>query len=34
DVETGEALCLPAVDRIETYEVKVDGDDIYVLIED
>ncbi len=34
DVETGEALCLPAVDRIETYEVKVEADDIYVLIED
>lgn len=34
DVETGEALCLPAVDRIETYEVKVEDDDIYVLIPD
>ena len=34
DIESGEALCLPAVDRIETYEVKVEGDDICVLIED
>ncbi len=34
DVESGKALCLPAVDRIETYEVKIEGDDIYVLIED
>lgn len=34
DVKTGEALCLPAVDRIETYDVKVEGDDIYILIED
>ena len=34
DIETGEALCLPAVDRIETYKLKVEGDDIYVLIED
>ena len=34
DVETGEALCLPATDAVETYSVKVEGDDIYVLIED
>ena len=34
DVKTGEALCLPAVDRIETYDVKVEGDDIYIHIED
>jgi len=34
DVETGEALCLPAVDGVETFEVKVEGDDIYILIED
>ena len=34
DVETGDALCLPATDAVETYNVKVDGDDIYVLIED
>ena len=34
DVESGEALCLPATDRIETYEVKIEGDDILVLIED
>ncbi|MCI0480879.1 MAG: hypothetical protein L0213_04745 [Candidatus Dadabacteria bacterium] len=34
DVETGEALCLPATDAVETYDVKVEGDDIYVLIED
>lgn len=34
NVETGEALCLPAVDEIETYEVKVEGDDIYVLLPD
>ncbi|MEM7008681.1 MAG: non-heme iron oxygenase ferredoxin subunit [Thermodesulfobacteriota bacterium] len=34
DVESGEALCLPAVDRIETFKLKVDGDDIYVLVED
>lgn len=34
NVETGEALCLPAVDGIGTYEVKVDGDDIYILLPD
>lgn len=34
DVETGKALCLPAIDDVETYDVKVEGDDIYVLIED
>ena len=34
DVETGEALCLPATDAVETYDVKVEGDDIYVLMED
>jgi len=33
-VETGKALCLPATDDVETYKVKVDGDDLYVLIED
>ncbi|GJM15711.1 MAG: benzene 1,2-dioxygenase [Thermodesulfobacteriota bacterium] len=34
NVETGEALCLPAVDGIETYEVKIEGDDIYILLPD
>lgn len=34
DVETGDALCLPATDAVETYDVKIEGDDIYVLIED
>ena len=34
DVETGDALCLPAIDAVETFDVKVEGDDIYVLIED
>ena len=34
DVETGAALCLPATDAVETYDVKVEGDDIYVLMED
>ncbi len=34
NIETGEALCLPAVDGIETYEVKVEDDDIYILLPD
>lgn len=34
DVETGAALCLPATDPVETYQVKVEDGDIYVLIED
>ena len=34
NVETGEALCLPAVDDVETFELKVEGDDMYILIED
>ncbi|MFI5323245.1 MAG: non-heme iron oxygenase ferredoxin subunit [Thermodesulfobacteriota bacterium] len=34
DVETGDALCLPATDAVETFDVKVEGGDIYVLIED
>lgn len=34
DVETGEALCLPAVDGVETFELKIQGEDIFILIED
>ncbi len=34
NIVTGGALCLPAVDGVETFEVKVEGDDIYILIED
>ncbi len=34
NVETGEALCLPAIDGVETYQVKVEGEDLLVLIED
>ena len=33
NVRTGEALCLPAIDPVETFELKVDGDDIYILID-
>jgi 3-phenylpropionate/trans-cinnamate dioxygenase ferredoxin component len=33
NVRTGEALCMPAVEPVETYELKVDRDDIYVLLD-
>jgi nitrite reductase/ring-hydroxylating ferredoxin subunit len=33
DVRTGRALRLPAIKPIRTYEVKVEGDDIYVALE-
>lgn len=32
-VKTGEVLCLPAVVPIPRYEVKVEGDDIFVSVE-
>ena len=32
DVKSGEAKCLPATDPIEVYELKVEGDDIYVKV--
>ena len=34
NVETGEVLCLPAVDDLETFELKIEGEDIYIFIED
>jgi len=33
NVKTGEALCLPAIESVETYELRVNGDDIYILID-
>lgn len=30
DVRTGAALCLPAVTPVPTFEVKVEGKDIYI----
>ncbi|MFN2107956.1 MAG: non-heme iron oxygenase ferredoxin subunit [Candidatus Promineifilaceae bacterium] len=30
DVRTGAALCLPAVTPVPTFEVKVEGEDIYI----
>ena len=34
NVKTGEALSLPAIEPVETFEVRVEGDDIYVMIDD
>ncbi len=33
DVRSGEALCMPAAEPVDTYELKVDGEDIYVLLD-
>lgn len=33
DVRTGDALCLPATRPVAVYQVKVDGDEIYVDVE-
>lgn len=30
DVRTGAALCLPAVSPVPTFQVKVEGEDIYI----
>ena len=30
DVRTGAVICLPAVTPVPTFEVKVEGDDIYI----
>ena len=34
NVRTGEVLCLPAVEPLETYPVKIDGDDILIKLDD
>ncbi len=33
NVRTGEVLAMPAYESVETYEIKVKGNDIYVLME-
>ncbi|MGI9534516.1 MAG: Rieske (2Fe-2S) protein [Thermodesulfobacteriota bacterium] len=33
DVKTGEALCLPAIEPIDVYDIKIDGDEILVKID-
>lgn len=30
DIETGKALCLPAIEAIPTYKVEVRGDEVWV----
>ncbi len=32
DVTTGRAVALPAIRPVKTYEVRVDGDDVFVTI--
>ena len=33
NVKTGEALCMPAVEPVETFELRVEGEDIYILFD-
>lgn len=33
DVRTGRALCLPAIEPVDTHPVEVRGDDVYVAID-
>jgi 3-phenylpropionate/trans-cinnamate dioxygenase ferredoxin component len=32
DVRSGQALCLPAVRPVQTYEVKIEGEEIWVRV--
>lgn len=32
DVRTGRALCLPAIRPVQTYEVKVEGGEIFIAV--
>jgi 3-phenylpropionate/trans-cinnamate dioxygenase ferredoxin subunit len=32
DLETGRALCLPAIKPVKTYEVKIDAGEIYLAV--
>jgi 3-phenylpropionate/trans-cinnamate dioxygenase ferredoxin subunit len=31
-LKTGEAITLPATEPVPTYDVRVDGDDVYVAL--
>ena len=33
DLATGKALCAPAFAPVQTYPVKIDGDDVYIEID-
>ena len=33
DIKTGEALCLPAVEPVEAFEVRIEDEQIYVSID-
>ena len=33
NIRTGEALCMPAVEPIECYKIKVEGDNILVCVD-
>ena len=33
NVKNGEALCMPAIEPIETFELKIEDDEIYISID-
>ncbi len=33
DVCTGAALCMPAIEPVDTYEVKIDGNDVCIEVD-
>ena len=33
NVKTGQALCMPAFESVECYEVKIENDDIYISVD-
>ena len=33
NVNTGQALCMPAFESVECYEVKIENDEIYISID-
>ncbi len=32
DIKSGDVLCLPAVEPVERYEIKIEGEDIYISL--
>ena len=33
NVKTGQALCMPAFESVECYEVKIENDELYVCVD-
>ena len=34
EIKTGTALCMPAVEDLKTYEVKINGEEVFVEVKD